>query len=476
MKLILRLKILILLTIFSMELYAQSSVDFNNIVDSLYSVFNEPGKPGCAISIVRQGEIIYKQCFGLADLEHRIPITDSTQFALSSISKQFTGYGLSKLIHQGRLNPNNKLSTYLENENVLWDSVQIRNLIHHTSGIWDWPYLFIAAGHTFNDVITHQGIYNLIKSQSKLNFPTGSDFQYASSNYVLLGELMTNLTDTGYCDWITHNVFRPAAMLNTVFQSNNSDLIQNRAHGYLPENGNYLRTSNNISPLGTGSIYSNLTDMSIWAKFVLSEYSSKKPVTMQMFEVDTLNNGDNVLYAYGLMKRGENCYWHDGVFQGFRNVTILYPEQNVGIVLLSNSGSNHIMRSAFAVANMFLKDSVPEEEIMNFRKQFSEESKLKSDIVNFEYHQILNDFNGVYLNNEILLTYRICEEKDSLFAKNSVERILLTPIEGELDKFHSSKLLLGDFFFERHENGQIQEFCIKQRRGNIIRFKKIDVD
>lgn len=470
-----KLKLLILFSLFTIGLSAQNFIkDYNETVDSLYSTFNESGKPGCAIAVVKEGKIVYQKCFGLSDLEHQIPITSSTLFGLASVSKQFTGYGISKLIQEKRINPNLEIVNYLQNDNKLWESIQVRNLIHHTSGIWDWPYLFLASGQTFNNVATHQNIYKIIKSQSNLNFQTGSEFQYCSSNYVLLGQLITNVTDTSYFNWINQNVFKPAGMTGTVFQKSNADLINNRAYGYLYENHQYNRTTDNISPQGTGSIYSNLSDMITWTKYLLSEYSKRNPVIIQMLKTDTLNNSEVVPYAYGLMKRDNGCYWHDGVFQGLRNITILYPEQNVGLVLLSNSGSNYIMRSAFSVAEMFVKDSVPSEQIINYKNLFEEESEKKEDNTKLVYQQGLNYFNGIYLNTELLITYRIHEQKDSLVAENSIEKILLKPVEGKPDEFNSSKLLLGDFIFERNESGKVKFLLIKQKRGNNIRFKKIE--
>lgn len=470
-----KLKLLILFSLFTIGLNAQNSIkNFDVIVDSLYLIFNETGKPGCAIAVVKGGKVVYQKCFGLSDLEHQIPITSSTLFGLASVSKQFTGYGISKLIQEKRINPNLEIVNYLQNENKLWETIQVRNLIHHTSGIWDWPYLFLASGHTFNNVATHQNIYKLIESQSNLNFQTGSEFEYCSSNYVLLGQVITNVTDTSYFDWINQNVFKPSGMTETVFQKSNSDLINNRAYGYLYENYQYKRTTDNISPQGTGSIYSNLTDMITWTKYILSEYSKKNPLIIQMLETDTLNSREVVPYAYGLMKRGNGCYWHDGVFQGFRNITIFHPEQNIGVVLLSNSGSNYIMRSAFSVAEMYVNDSVPREQIIDYKKLFREESDKKEDNTKLIYQQNLNDFNGIFLNTELLITYKIHEQEDSLFAENSIEKILLKPIVDKTDQFNSSKLLLGDFIFERDKKGKVKQLFIKQKRGNIIRFRKIE--
>jgi hypothetical protein len=234
----------------------------------------------------------------------------------------------------------------------------------------------------------------------------------------------------------------------------------------------YYRTTNNLSPIGTGFIYSNIEDMAKWMIYLLSE---KSQVTTQMLETGKLNNGENISYAFGLMKRGEETYWHDGYLQGFRTVTILNPKANFALVLLSNSGSNFIVRSAFTVANMYLTDSIPKEEIEDYKKKFQNEPQRKNKTdKELIYYQELKGFEGVYLNKELLITYKIYEKDDSLFAANSIEEILLKPLNNKNDEFGSDKFMLGDFIFERNEKGNISGFYIKQRRDNIIKFNRID--
>ena len=123
---------------------------------------------------------------------------------------------------------------------------------------------------------------------------------------------------------------------------------------------------------------------------------------------------------------------------------------------------------------MYVNDSVPREQIIDYKKLFREESDKKEDNTKLIYQQNLNDFNGIFLNTELLITYRIHEQKDSLFAENAIEKILLKPIVGKTDQFNSSKLLLGDFIFERDENGKVKELYIKQKRKNIINFRKVE--
>ncbi|MGV8095267.1 MAG: serine hydrolase domain-containing protein [Mangrovibacterium sp.] len=466
---------IMILILFSIAtcLSAQTQIEkLNHITNDLYSVFDTGRKPGCAIVVIKNGEKVYQNCFGLANIENEIAITDSTLFFLASVTKQFTGYGIAKLITERKLDYNAPISKYLPNENPLWDSIEIKHLIYQSSGIWDWPYLFLATGHSLDDVLDSKGIFQLIKGQSKLNFPAGSKFQYTSSNYMLLGEIVKRITGSNYYDWMKSSVLHPAGITNTVFQESHSAIINNRASGYVFKENKYYRTTNNLSPIGTGFIYANIEDMSKWMIFLLSE---KSQATAQMLKTGKLDNGKNIPYAFGLMKRGEETYWHDGILQGFRTITILNPKANFALVLLSNSGSNFIVRSAFAVANMYLTDSIPTEEIEDYKKKFQNEPQRKSN-PNEEliYNQNLTGLEGIYLNKELLITYKIFEKNDSLYVANSIEEILLKPLNNNKDKFVSDNDMLGDFIFERNQKGNVSGFLIKQRRDNIIKFTRIE--
>jgi CubicO group peptidase (beta-lactamase class C family) len=443
-------------------------------VDQLYASFGQAGHPGCAIAVVKNDSVVYQHCFGLANIEQNIPITDSTLFGLASVTKQFTAYGVAKLLAEGRLKLSDTLGKLLPNRNKLWDSVQLGHLIHHSSGIWDWPYLLLACGHTFNDVVTHQMIMKLLESQATFNFQPGSDFDYASSNYILLGEIISQITDSSYFDWMQHNVMKPAKMSNAVFHRDNSALIENRANGYLEDGDSWQRTTDNISPQGTGSAYASLIDMIAWMKFWFSAYTHQNPLVMGMLDTDTLNNGKAIPYAFGLMKRNEDCFWHDGVFQGFRHITIYYPRQNMGVVLLSNSGSNHIMRSAFMVGKMFLKDSIPVEEIAQYQKLFSQVNLKEAELqTNFSIPHP-EDYEGLFFNKSLLISYQIHKKNNLLFIENSLQSFLLQPVEQMPDCFITEEKLLGQFVFTRDQDGQVTGLKLLQKRGNKLIFNKIN--
>ena len=465
------IELLFILIVFNVN--AQSTIEnLNQATNDLYSIFNNEKRPGCAIVVVKDGKKVYQNCFGLANIENEVKITDSTEFFLASVSKQFTGYAVAKLIIEGKLDYNASISKYLPNENILWDCIQIKNLIHQTSGIWDWPYLFLATGHSFDDVLNSDGIFQLIRSQSRLSFPTGSKFQYTSSNYMLLGEIVKRIINSDYYDWMNEFVLYPAGMQNTFYQKNHSEIIKNRASGYLFKQNKYERTTNNLSPIGTGFIYSNIEDMGNWMVYLLSQ---KSQITAQMLQTSKLNNGDDIPYAFGLMKRGTDVYWHDGYLQGFRTITILNSNANFALVLLSNSGSNHIVRSAFKIANMYMTDSIPQKEIEDFKDKFqSEPQRMRKSGKEQKYSHDLNEFKGIYLNKELLITYKLYQKNDSLFAANAIEQIYLKPNSDNIDSFGSDKFMLGNFDFERDEYGKVSGFNINQRRDNKIRFIRIE--
>ncbi len=463
----------IVLCFITTNIAAQYTIEERNrVVDSLYSVFNTNNKPGCSVAIINDGRIVYMNSFGLANIEHKIPVSDSTQFFLASVTKQFTGYSVAKLINQKKLNYNAPVSRYLPKENVLWDSVKVSNLIHHTSGVWDWPYLFIATGHDFNDVADRGKIYRLIKSQREFSFHVGSRYQYTSSNYMLLGEIVKSVVDTGYYNWMRREVLEQAGMYKTVFQKRSTDIIKNRANGYLFKNNRYQRTTNNLGAVGTGFIYSNIKDMANWMLYLLNDDSD---IARLMFKNGQLNSGKDVPYAFGLIKRGSNTYWHDGYMQGFRTVTILNKSKNFAIVLLSNSGSNHIVRSAFTVANMYINDTIPYKQIDNYRQRFITEPKRRSRTTeDTEYGEDIKDLEGVYLNNQLMIAYRIYIKENILFAATAANNIKLKPVKDDPYKFTTDRFMLGNIVFIRNKHGKVTGFSIKQRRDNEINFKKIE--
>ena len=113
--------------------------------------------------------------YGLASLEYKVPITASTVFDVASLAKQFTGLAVAVLVGQGKIALDADVRTYLPEFPDLGHRITINNLLHHTSGLRDWPSTLSVAGWRLDDVITTDQILSMAYRQRSLNFLPGAE-------------------------------------------------------------------------------------------------------------------------------------------------------------------------------------------------------------------------------------------------------------------------------------------------------------
>jgi CubicO group peptidase (beta-lactamase class C family) len=121
--------------------------------DSIFSRFSTT-TPGAAAIVVREGEVVFRAGYGMADLDHGIPVTPQTVFDVASVSKQFGGFAVASLVEAGELDLDAELSDYLPELPDFGVPLTVRHVVHHISGIRDWPITLAIAGWRFADVIS----------------------------------------------------------------------------------------------------------------------------------------------------------------------------------------------------------------------------------------------------------------------------------------------------------------------------------
>src|SRR3712207_3091558 len=127
------------LSLLASPLVAQPTTDSLGLrVDAVFARWNRNDSPGCAVSIVRDGRVVYTKGYGMADLEHHVPITPSTVFYIGSDSKQFTAMAVALLARDGRLSLDDDVRKYVPELPQYEAPITIRQLIHHTSGLRDY--------------------------------------------------------------------------------------------------------------------------------------------------------------------------------------------------------------------------------------------------------------------------------------------------------------------------------------------------
>lgn len=158
-------------------------------VDKLFVELNNTESPGIAILAVRDGEVLLRRCYGMANLEYKIPITPETVFDIASVSKQFCGMAVSMLIEQGKITLQDDIRKYIPELPDFSHTITVDHLVHHTSGIRDWPATLALAGWRMDDVISFDQILTMAFNQQGLNFKPGDEYSYSNTGYNLLAEL-----------------------------------------------------------------------------------------------------------------------------------------------------------------------------------------------------------------------------------------------------------------------------------------------
>ena len=334
-----------------------SAQTYQQGIDSLFKDYTKPGSPGVAVLIVKDGKIAFEKSYGLANLEYAMPVTPTSVFDIASVSKQFTGYAISTLIQQGKISPADDIHKYLPNLPDFGKKITIHHLIHHTSGLRDWPEGLHAAGWRWDESFTYDDIMRMVSKQHDLDFEPGSKYQYSNTGYNLLAAIVAKVSGKSFPQWAADNIFKPLGMQTTMVNDDYTKVIPQLATSYYPDGNEYHKATDQLTAFGSSSIYTTVEDLSKWVIRFQQGLADKDPVYLRMIQTDTLNDGKPNNYAYGLLVDnhiGAREISHDGGWAAYATNISNFPDQKVGIILLSNSGSFNADGESDAVARLLL--------------------------------------------------------------------------------------------------------------------------
>lgn len=360
----------------------------SNKVDSLFAKLNKTESPGIAVLVVKDGKVLLQRGYGLANLEYKVPITSTTVFDIASMSKQFTGMAISVLIEQGKIKPDDDIRTYIPELPDFGNKITIGNLVHHTSGLRDWTRTLPLAGWKTGDVISFDQILNMVYHQQDLNFKPGSEYAYSNTGYNVLVELIQRVTGKPFREWTYINIFEPLGMKNTHFHDDYTEVIANKACGYYKQNNKYHVSINNLTALGSSSLYTTIEDLSKWVINLDNPKIGGKSVINQMFQQGKLNNDSLISYAYGLeigKYRDLKEISHSGSWASFSTYLTYFPEKHLSVVVLQNSPTD-VYKATHDVADIYLAVNTPID---------SNQSKKSPKFIDLP-DSVLNKYTGTY--------------------------------------------------------------------------------
>jgi CubicO group peptidase (beta-lactamase class C family) len=376
---------IVIITTTSVVLFGQTKnhKDLTQKVDNYLKNLITENEPGVAVIIIKNGKIIINKCYGLADIEHKIPITSKTVFNLASVSKQFTAFSILLLEKEGQLNLYDDIHKYIPDLPNYSKSVTIQNLLNHTSGVWDYYDMMTTFGgyneldhYTLNEVLT------FLKKQKQLLFEPGSQWIYSNSNYILLSQVVEKVTGISFQQWVEKNVLRPIGMKNSLFIKNSTQLIPDRAGHYQKVDGKIFNYGSNwVNFCGHSHLYSNIEDIAKWMDNYRSQKVGGESIISKMYQKGKLKDGSESTYGNGVGIGKRNGYMflqHSGSTGGYKSFMIYSPDQELGITILANANSIDVNSMGFNIYDIAMGKSISEnitgnpQKFLNFDKDSAE--------------------------------------------------------------------------------------------------------
>ncbi len=421
-------------------------------VDAIFNEYNNAKGPGCAIAIMSKGKAILKKGYGMANLEHEIAITPATVFDIASVSKQFTGFAISTLIQEGKISGSDDIRKYLPFVPDFGKTISINHLLHHTSGLRDWPDALGVAGWRPDDVWSFEDITRMVQHQKELDFEPGTQYSYSNTGYNLLALIVEKVSGKTFPQWVHEHVFNSLKMAASCIPEDHTTVIKNRADSYVSTGEKIMKCSDLLSAYGSSSIYSSIEDLMRWESHFDEQLKRKNPIFMRMLEPGSLVNGDTVYYGFGLglNKAGEYPrIAHTGGWSGFRSIILYFPDQHLSIIILSNSGNLNPRVSAEKIADVMLQRK-SEQEVPALNLKDARDVKVEKSVA--------GKYPGVYqLGDNWYIT--ITMEHDQLMSRSNGESPY--PMQAKSDT---------SYWVNAYNNAII---FVKDSSGYLLKYKTI---
>ncbi len=395
------LGVFIVTAIFNVS-YGQAKVDK---LDKLISAYTEYGKFNGSVLVAEKGKVIYKNGFGLADMEWSIPNQPDTKHRLGSITKQFTAMLIMQLVEQGKLKLDVPISIYLPDyPKKNGDVITIHHLLTHSSGI---PNMTSFPGFVKDVMRNSYSPVQLvnISADSALQFKPGERFAYSNSGYLLLGYIIEKVTGKSYEQVLQENIFTPLKMNNTGYDHHGA-LLKNRASGYEKNGRRYVNADfiDMSVPHAAGALYSTVEDLYLWDEALYGNQLLRKENMVLLFTKHIPSGGGHYGYGWsiGEMPLGNTAerietIGHGGGINGFNTQITRIPSNKSFIVLLNNTGGAPLNEMTSAIAAIIYDKSynLPKRSVAYSLGDRIEKEGIPAAL---EYYKGIKDSIGYYLD------------------------------------------------------------------------------
>ena len=352
-----RLLFTFLIPLLVINTYAQQP-NQSDAIDSLVRLhMSNRHIPGLAIAILKNGQVIKKDFYGVSNVETSSPVNENSVFEIASMTKQFTCAAILILQQEGKLSVSDRLSKYLNDLPPSWQEITLSHLMNHTSGLrddWDEPTSYFYQNNTVEKMISAQKEYPLY-------FKPGEGFNYSSGPF-FLGLVIENVTGENYSTFLKERIFDPLSMSSTSVYEYRA-VVPERVSGYR-WNNSVLENGEDIPPIAESradvGVITSINDMIKWDLALKNNELLEERSLMQMFSAGLLNNGKHIPYGYGwyvYFFRNNLVIEHGGAFRtGFGSRITLFPQSDLEIIILCNLWQSGLSELSTRIASYYVEN------------------------------------------------------------------------------------------------------------------------
>ena len=310
--------------------------------------------PGLAVTVVRGGKQIRTVALGMGNLELQSPVTADSRFEIGSITKQFTAAGILLLVQDGKLGLEDKLRQHLQETPAAWSNVTVRHLLTHTSGIRTYTGL---NGFELTKHLNQRQFIEAIGAQP-MDYRPGEAWKYCNTGYNLLGYIIENVSGTNYLEFLRQRIFLPVGMTNTTDRQP-SQIITNRVAGYETTNHVLINRDYDLTDVfSAGELVSTVGDLARWSAALDGDKLLNEESKKAMWTPGQLHNGKETSYGFGWNIRkvaGRSSIGHNGSTSGFSASIQRFPDDDLAVIVLTNTDEQVAGNIALGVARLLLE-------------------------------------------------------------------------------------------------------------------------
>ncbi len=300
--------------------------------------FAETG-PGATVLVVKDGHVLLRKGYGLADLELSVPMGPDQVLPLCSITKQFTAVAILQLVQAGKLKLSDALSQYLPDYSTQGATITIEELLTHSAGVPSIEEQPEARKH-WGENLTPEQLLDYTRNRP-LAFAPGTNWKYSNTGYYLLGRVIEKISGQSYPDYIRAHLLEPAGMQHALY-AESARLVANRGRGYSRSgkvwaNATYFNLAQGYS---AGALLATVDDLKAWEDALQSGRLVDAEWLRRAYAEGHLPDGRSTHYGFGWeisTFAGHPALGHAGGLPGFCSFEARVADVGIYVAILCNT-------------------------------------------------------------------------------------------------------------------------------------------